>query len=70
MNGSVNISYLICPTPRSGSTLLCEPLEGTGIAGRPDEYFQPLRSTGLPMTPRDYLDGAPGEPTHMTRPAA
>jgi len=50
-------SYLICTTPRSGSTLLCELLEGTGIAGRPDEYFQQLRSTGQPMTPRDYLDG-------------
>ena len=50
-------SYLICTTPRSGSTLLCELLECTGIAGRPDEYFQQLRSTGLPMTPRDYLDG-------------
>ncbi len=50
-------SYLICTTPRSGSTLLCELLEGTGIAGRPNEYFQQLPSTGLPMTPRDYLDG-------------
>src|SRR5215213_3769543 len=50
-------SYLICTTPRSGSTLLCELLEGTGVAGRPDEYFQQLRATGMPMTPRDYLDG-------------
>jgi LPS sulfotransferase NodH len=51
------ISYLICTTPRSGSTLLCELLRCSGIAGRPDEYFQQLRSTGLPMRPRDYLDG-------------
>jgi trehalose 2-sulfotransferase len=51
------ISYLICTTPRSGSTLLCELLRASGIAGRPDEYFQQLRSTGLPMRPRDYLDG-------------
>jgi LPS sulfotransferase NodH len=50
-------SYLICTTPRSGSTLLCELLEETGVAGRPDEYFQQLRATGMPMTPRDYLEG-------------
>jgi LPS sulfotransferase NodH len=50
-------SYLICTTPRSGSTLLCELLTATGVAGRPDEYFQQLRSTGMPMTPRDYLAG-------------
>ncbi len=34
-------SYLICATPRSGSTLLCEALKNTGLAGRPEEYFQP-----------------------------
>ncbi len=33
------ISYLICATHRSGSTLLCEALRNTGLAGRPDEYF-------------------------------
>ncbi len=32
-------SYLICTTPRSGSNFLCEALRGTGVAGRPDEYF-------------------------------
>jgi LPS sulfotransferase NodH len=50
-------SYLICTTPRSGSTLLCELLADSGVAGRPDEYFQQLRTTGLPMMPADYLDG-------------
>jgi LPS sulfotransferase NodH len=34
-------SYLVCGTPRSGSSLLCEALTNTGIAGRPEEYFQP-----------------------------
>ena len=34
-------SYLVCGTPRSGSTLLCEVLENTGLAGRPEEYFLP-----------------------------
>ncbi len=32
-------SYLICTTPRSGSTLLCEALKNTGLAGQPEEYF-------------------------------
>jgi len=61
VSGPPKISYLICTTPRSGSTLLCELLADTGIAGRPDEYFQQLRSTGLPMRPRDYLDGVAPE---------
>ena len=32
-------SYLICGTPRSGSSLLCEALGNSGVAGRPAEYF-------------------------------
>jgi len=32
-------SYLICATPRSGSTLLCG-LRSTGVAGRPESYFR------------------------------
>jgi N-sulfoglucosamine sulfohydrolase len=48
-------SYLICATPRSGSTLLCDALEGTGIAGRPAEHFEVLLETGLPRQPRDYF---------------
>src|SRR6266480_7340737 len=34
-----NISYIICATPRSGSSLLCEALTNTGVAGQPEEYF-------------------------------
>jgi trehalose 2-sulfotransferase len=33
-------SYLICGTPRTGSTLLCGLLESTGVAGRPESYFR------------------------------
>ena len=32
-------SYLICGTPRAGTSLLAGLLHGTGIAGRPEEYF-------------------------------
>lgn len=32
-------SYVICTSPRSGSTLLCKLLTATGIAGNPDSYF-------------------------------
>jgi LPS sulfotransferase NodH len=48
-------SYLICATPRSGSTLLCEALKNTGIAGRPEEYFEALIETGRPRRPKDYF---------------
>jgi trehalose 2-sulfotransferase len=50
-------SYLVCATPRSGSTLLCETLEATGVAGRPREYFEALKETGLPRRPREYFWG-------------
>ncbi|TFG73034.1 MAG: hypothetical protein E4H27_01520 [Anaerolineales bacterium] len=29
----------MCATPRSGSSLLCESLRNTGLAGKPDPYF-------------------------------
>ena len=32
-------SYLICAVQRSGSSLLCEALKNTGLAGFPEEYF-------------------------------
>ena len=33
-------SYIICATPRSGSTLLCDLLTDTGAAGRPNSFFR------------------------------
>jgi LPS sulfotransferase NodH len=35
----VQSAYVICASPRSGSTLLCRGLEATGRAGAPAEYF-------------------------------
>jgi LPS sulfotransferase NodH len=32
-------SYLVCGTPRGGTSLSCGLLAGTGLAGRPEEYF-------------------------------
>jgi len=52
-----NVSYLICATARSGSTFLCEALINTGIAGRPNEYFEALKDTGLPRKPAQYFEG-------------
>src|SRR3954451_18458419 len=51
----MGLTYLVCATERSGSTLLCESLAATGIAGSPAEYFETLRETGLPRQPRGYL---------------
>jgi LPS sulfotransferase NodH len=56
-------SYIICSTPRSGSTLLCGLLAGTGLAGEPDSYFMGdldpvwVKEWGLP--PSEKRD-APG----------
>ncbi|MCO6185889.1 Stf0 family sulfotransferase [Rhizobium sp. L1K21] len=35
-------SYVICTSPRSGSTLLCKLLAATGICGNPKSYFYDL----------------------------
>ena len=59
--GSPTTSYLICTTPRSGSTFLSQALASTGVAGRPEEYFQQLTATGLPRRPVDYLEGLDAE---------
>src|SRR5690349_13000702 len=52
-------SYIVCATPRSGSTLLCELLKDTGVAGRPEEYFEARALTGVPPHPGDYLQNLP-----------
>jgi trehalose 2-sulfotransferase len=49
-------SYLVCATPRSGSTLLCHLLGRTGVAGRPEEYFEALLHSGQPRRPHEYFD--------------
>jgi LPS sulfotransferase NodH len=40
-------SYLVCSVPRSGSSLLCELLTGTGIAGAPAEFLHPDKRAAL-----------------------
>ena len=53
----IRLSYLVCATQRSGSTLLCELLKDTGVAGRPQEFFEAMRDTGVPPHPGDFLRG-------------
>jgi LPS sulfotransferase NodH len=48
---------IVCATQRSGSTLLCELLKATGVAGVPREYFQHFKDTGISDQPRQYLAG-------------
>jgi len=50
-------TYLVCATPRSGSTLVCDALTRTGVAGRPEEYFEALRHSGRPRQPEEYFLG-------------
>lgn len=35
------LSLLVCATPRSGGSRLCEALTNTGLAGHPAEHFEP-----------------------------
>jgi LPS sulfotransferase NodH len=60
----VTVSYLVCATPRSGSTLLCESLRETGLAGNPLEFFEAVPETGVPRRPRDYLAGLDDPAAH------
>jgi trehalose 2-sulfotransferase len=41
MQARLGRSYIICATQRSGSTLLCDALQATAVAGYPDEYLDP-----------------------------
>jgi trehalose 2-sulfotransferase len=50
-------SYLVCATPRSGSTLVCHALAETGVAGHPEEFFEALRHSGRPRRPEEYFLG-------------
>lgn len=52
-----DIPYLVCATPRSGSTLLCELLTATGVAGRPQEFFEHLYASNQPRQAREYFEG-------------
>ena len=50
-------AYVICATPRTGSTLLCDLLAGTGVAGNPDSFYRTpsigefISLWGLDLTP-------------------
>ncbi|UJA19789.1 hypothetical protein HJD18_05925 [Thermoleophilia bacterium SCSIO 60948] len=50
-------SYLVCSTQRSGSTLVCEALKQSGVAGVPEEYFEALRRSGRRRRPEEYFHG-------------
>jgi LPS sulfotransferase NodH len=50
-------AYLVVATPRSGSTLLCETLRATGVAGLPLEHFEVFRHSTQPRQPREYFAG-------------
>lgn len=50
-------AFLVCATPRSGSTLVCQALGKTGVAGRPEEYFEALLHSGRPRRPEEYFVG-------------
>lgn len=56
MESPTRQAYLVCATPRSGSTLLCEMLRETGVAGQPLEHFEELRHSSLPRQPAEYFD--------------
>lgn len=55
-------AYLVCATPRSGSTLLCGLLDTSRIAGHPASYFDPrglqehANSWGIARPSEDRID--------------
>ena len=54
-------SYMVCSVPRCGSSLLCELLCNTEVAGAPTEFFDPelmqrFRERWGAATPDEYMD--------------
>ena len=66
--------YLLCATPRTGSTLLCSLLSSTGVLGRPESYFREpdeatwARRLGVPVVDGRVRDF--GAFVHAVRAAA
>ena len=62
MGNFVTDSFIICATPRTGSTLLCDLLASTQVAGKPDSYFMsdmdPAWAEQLGFPVRDALSDA------------
>ena len=53
-------AYIICTSPRSGSTLLCDLLTSTGICGQPRSYFhRPSLSAWLDAHNLPSIEGEP-----------
>lgn len=48
-------SYLVLASQRSGSTLLVESLRSTGLAGKPEEFFQFQPWTSRAPQPREWF---------------
>jgi trehalose 2-sulfotransferase len=65
-------SYLICATPRTGSSLLCGLLDSTGVAGHPESWFR--RQDELEFAARwgiaDASEGTFGYPDYFRAAAA
>jgi LPS sulfotransferase NodH len=53
------MSYLICATPRGGSTLLSDALGGTGIAGLPEEHFEVWTTPSFGIFSANTMAGTP-----------
>ncbi|MEE4011029.1 Stf0 family sulfotransferase [Roseibium sp. FZY0029] len=57
-------SYILCTSPRSGSTLLCKLLAATGVSGHPGSYFhEPSQEDWLEDL---NVDVVPGENEQAT----
>ena len=54
---STTENYLVCASQRSGSTLLVESLAHTGVAGRPEEFFQYFATSSQSPQPREWFAG-------------
>ncbi|GAA3709184.1 Stf0 sulfotransferase family protein [Gordonia hankookensis] len=50
-------NYLVCASQRSGSTLLVESLAASGVAGKPQEFFQYFASSSQSPQPREWFAG-------------
>jgi len=60
-------AYVLCSSPRSGTTMLCDMLARTGVAGRPNSFFRPA---DLAEWATDWGVAGPADPQDPTFRAA
>ncbi|MEM9481933.1 MAG: Stf0 family sulfotransferase [Verrucomicrobiota bacterium] len=62
-----NLTYLVCATHRSGSSLFCQSLWHTGLCGYPQEFFSPTQAEKISKEHELGVDPAADFPGYVKK---